>query len=391
MPFIPYSCQNISPEDEEAVLAALRSEYLTQGPAIEVFEREFAKRHAVTHAIATSNATAALHIACLAMGVGPGGRVWTSPNSFVASANCALYCGAAVDFVDIDPATRNMSLPALRKKLETAGPQGLPHIVIPVDFAGLPCDLREMRELADKYGFKILEDASQATGASYLGKPVGSAWSDATVFSFHAVKIVTTGEGGMIATGDAALAQKVRLLRTHGVTRDAAQMAQPPEGPWSYQQIDLGFNYRMTDIQAALGTSQLKRLTAMQEQREAIARRYDQMLGGLPLILPPRLEDRISSWHLYAIEIDEARTHASRSKVFHAMRAAQIGVNVHHIPIHTHPYYARLGFKRGDFPAAEHYYKRALSLPLYPALRPEQQDHVVKTLAEALDQKRAVA
>jgi UDP-4-amino-4,6-dideoxy-N-acetyl-beta-L-altrosamine transaminase len=391
MPFIPYSCQNVSPEDADAVLAALRSDYLTQGPAIEIFEKAFAERHAVAHAIATSNATGALHIACLALGIGPGSKVWTSPNSFVASANCALYCGAEIDFVDIDPVTRNMSLSGLQKKLETTAKENLPDLLIPVHFSGFACDLQEMRALADKYNFKILEDASHATGASYLGKPIGSAWVDASVFSFHAVKIITTGEGGMVTTNDTALAEELRILRTHGITRDANLMAQPPEGPWSYEQIDLGFNYRMTDVQAALGTSQLKRLTKMQEQREALAQRYDKMLAGLPLILPARLKDRASSWHLYAVEIDDTGTSASRNDVFQAMRAAQIGVNVHYIPIHIQPYYAKLGFKPGDFPNAERYYRRAMSLPLYPALRPDQQDYVVSTLAAALGQKRAVA
>jgi UDP-4-amino-4,6-dideoxy-N-acetyl-beta-L-altrosamine transaminase len=362
----------------------LRSDYLTQGPAIEIFEKAFAERHAVAHAVATSNATAALHIACLALGIKPGSKVWTSPNSFVASSNCALYCGADIDFVDIDPATRNMSLAALQKKLETVAKEDLPDLLIPVHFAGFACDLREMRALADKYGFKILEDASHATGASYLGKPIGSTWADASVFSFHAVKIITTGEGGMVTTNDTALAEELRVLRTHGITRDAKLMTHAPEGPWSYEQIDLGFNYRMTDLQAALGTSQLKRLAKMHEQREVLAQRYDKLLAGLPVILPARHKDRIVSWHLYAVEIDGRGTNVSRIEVFQAMRAAQIGVNVHYIPIHTQPYYTKLGFKAGDFPNAERYYRRAISLPLYPALRPDQQDYVVNTLELAL-------
>ncbi len=385
MTFIPYSCQNIDEDDIAAVTAVLRSEYLTQGPAIPAFETAFAERHAAGHAVAVSNATAGLHIACLALGVGPDSIVWTSPNSFLASANCARYCGATVDFVDIDPVTRNLSLAALRAKLERAETAGtLPKVLIPVDFAGLPCDLREMRALADRYGFAILEDASHATGASYLGRPVGSAWADACVFSFHAVKIVTTAEGGIVTTRDPALARKLRLLRSHGMTRDAADLQGPVEGPWVYEQVELGFNYRITDLQAALGLSQLRRMDAMHDRRVALAGRYDQLLAGLPLRLPARASDRDSSWHLYAVEVDETRTPVTRAAVFAALRAANIGVNVHYIPIHTQPYYQRLGFRRGDFPAAEAYYARALSLPLFPALTEAQQQVVADTLRTAL-------
>jgi UDP-4-amino-4,6-dideoxy-N-acetyl-beta-L-altrosamine transaminase len=385
MAFIPYSCQNIDDDDIAAVTAVLRSEYLTQGPAVTAFEQAFAEAHEVAHAVAVSNATAGLHIACLALGVGPGSRVWTSPNSFLASANCALYCGATVDFVDIDPVTRNMSLAALEAKLADAARSGtLPQVLVPVDFAGLPCDLREMRALADRYGFRILADASHATGARYLGRPVGSQWADLTVFSFHAVKIVTTAEGGLVATQDAELARCLRLLRSHGVTRDAAEMESPAEGPWVYHQVALGFNYRLTDLQAALGDSQLRRLAPMQAARIERADRYDRLLAGLPLKLPARLGDRVSAWHLYAVEVDDARTPATRTDVFAALRAAQIGVNVHYIPIHTQPHYRRLGFRPGDFPAAERYYARAISLPLFPALTDAQQDRVVDVLAEAL-------
>lgn len=385
MSFISYSCQNITDEDIEAVTAVLRSEYLTQGPAIPAFEKAFAARHQTPHAVAVSNATAGLHLACIALGAGPGQRVWTSPISFLASANCALYCGATIDFVDIDPHTRNLSMVALESKLAQArSTNTLPSIVIPVDFAGLPCDLRELRALADRYGFRILEDASHATGASYLGQPVGSAWADATVFSFHAVKIVTTAEGGMITTRDDDLARRLRQLRSHGMVRDASELYETPEGPWVYEQQILGFNYRMTDLQAALGLSQLERLDNMHRQRVALADRYDELLSELPMILPIRLDDRESAWHLYAVEIDSARTTRTRAEVFRAMRAAQIGVNVHYIPIHTQPYYAALGFRRGDFPVAEAYYARALSLPLFPALSEAQQDRVVETLRAAL-------
>jgi UDP-4-amino-4,6-dideoxy-N-acetyl-beta-L-altrosamine transaminase len=385
MDFIPYSRQDIDADDIAAVTAVLRSEYLTQGPAVAAFEQAFARRHAAAHAVAVCNATAGLHLACLALGAGPGRRVWTSPNSFLASANCARYCGAEVDFVDIDPRTRNLSVAALADKLERAAARGtLPDIVIPVDFAGLPCDLREIRALADRHGFRILQDASHATGAVYLGQPVGSAHADATVFSFHAVKVVTTAEGGVVTTPDAGLARRLQLLRSHGMTREGAELQQAPEGPWVYEQQLLGFNYRLTDLQAALGSAQLRRLDAMHARRAALADRYDRLLGGLPLILPPRLPDRTSAWHLYAVEIDEARTGRTRAQVFEALREARIGVNVHYIPIHTQPYYAALGFRRGDFPMAERYYARALSLPLYPALDAAQQDHVVDVLRRAL-------
>jgi UDP-4-amino-4,6-dideoxy-N-acetyl-beta-L-altrosamine transaminase len=389
MSFIPYSCQDIDDSDIAAVTAVLRSEYLTQGPALEAFEQAFAQRHEVAHAVAVSNATAGLHIGCLALGVGPGSRVWTSPISFLASANCALYCGAIVDFVDIDPGTRNMSVKALEEKLAAAERTGtLPDVLIPVDFAGLPCDLREMRTLADRYGFRILEDASHATGASYLGKPVGSQWADLTVFSFHAVKIVTTAEGGMVVTQDGELAKRLRLFRSHGMTRDAAEMEWASEGPWYYQQVELGFNYRLTDLQAALGHSQLQRLTAMHAARVELADRYDRLLGALPLKLPARLPDRSSAWHLYAVEIDAEKTPVTRAEVFSALRAAQIAVNVHYIPIHTQPYYRRMGFHPGDYPAAEKYYAQAISLPLFPALTGQHQQRVLDKLLHTLSPRR---
>ncbi|MEO7157241.1 MAG: UDP-4-amino-4,6-dideoxy-N-acetyl-beta-L-altrosamine transaminase [Vicinamibacterales bacterium] len=386
MSAIPYSCQNITDEDIAAVVAALRSEYLTQGSAGPAFEDAFAARHQVAHAVAVCNATAALHIACLALGVSTGSRVWTSPNSFLASANCALYCGATIDFVDIDPSTRNMSVAALRSKLELAERNAtLPHVVIPVDFSGFPCDLRGIRELADRYNFFVLEDASHATGASYLCRPVGSALADATVFSFHAVKIVTTGEGGMVTTNDAELARRLRLLRSHGMTRDEGELERPAEGGWYYEQQQLGYNLRLTDMQAALGLSQLKRLDAMHARRVALAERYDALLAELPLVLPPRLADRESAWHLYVVELeDQGHLAGRRNEVFRGLRAAGIGVNVHYIPIHTQPFYARLGFRAGDFPAAERYYGRAISLPLFPAMTEVQQTRVVDTLCGLL-------
>ncbi len=385
MPFIPYSCQNVTEDDIAAVAAVLRSEYLTQGPAVPDFEAAFAARHDTAHAVAVSSATAGLHIACLALGVGPGSRVWTSPNSFLASANCALYCGASIDFVDIDPATRSMSVAALEAKLiAAAASDSLPAVLIPVDFAGLPCDLREMRALADRYGFRILEDASHATGASYLGQPAGCQFADATVFSFHAVKIVTTGEGGMVTTQDAALAQRLRLFRSHGMTRDPDEMLDSHTGPWRYEQVALGFNYRLTDMQAALGLSQLKRLDALHAGRIALAERYDSLLSDLPLRLPAKASDRVSAWHLYAVEIDAEQTAITRLEVFNTLRAARIGVNVHYIPIHLQPVYRQLGFGPGDFPAAERYYAGAITLPLFPALTHVQQNRVSSVLRRAL-------
>lgn len=385
MAFIPYSRQDVSEADIAAVVQVLRSDFLTQGPQVPAFEEAFAALHQVRHAVAVSNATAGLQLACLALGVGPGSRVWTTPNSFLASANCALYCGATVDFVDIDPSTRNMGLTALQDKLEQAAARdALPDVVIPVDFSGLPCDLRGIRALADRHGFKIIEDASHATGASVEGRPVGSRFADASVFSFHAVKIVTTGEGGMVTTQDDETARQLRLLRSHGMTRDAGEMERQPDGPWYYEQQALGYNVRMTDVQAALGLSQLGRIEEMHAQREAIATRYDGLLAALPVLLPPRLPACRSAWHLYVIEIDDTRTDRARRDVFEKLRAAGIGVNVHYIPIHTQPFYQRLGFRIGDFPFSERYYARAISLPLYPALSAADQDKVVATLAEAL-------
>ncbi len=385
MAFIPYSRQSITEDDIAAVTAVLRSEFLTQGAEVPRFEASFAALHGVAHAVAVSNATAGLHIACLALGIGPGSRVWTSPNSFLASANCALYCGASIDFVDIDPATRNLSVEALKDKLAAAERSGtLPQLLIPVDFAGFPADLREMRALADRYGFRILQDASHATGAVYLGQPAGAAWADASVFSFHAVKIVTTAEGGLVTTQDAGIAERLRLLRSHGMTRERHLMDAEPEGPWVYEQQCLGYNFRMTELQAALGTSQLKRLPQMHARRAALAERYDGLLAGLPVKRPARSADRVSAWHLYVIELDAERCTARRAEVFQALRDAQIGVNVHYIPIHTQPHYQRLGFRRGDFPNAEAYYAGAISLPLFPDMTAAEQDHVVATLAAAV-------
>lgn len=377
---IPYSRQEISEADITAVVDVLKSDFLTQGPAIPAFERAFAEAHGARHAIAVANATAALHIALMALDVKAGGLVWTCPISFVASANCALYVGADVDFVDIDPVTRNMSIEELRTKLQAAKASGrLPDVVVPVDFSGLACDLKELRELADLYSFRILEDASHATGARYLDGPVGSGFADISVFSFHAVKIVTTAEGGMLTTDDDELARRLRLLRTHGVTREADQLERQSEGGWYYEQVALGFNYRITDMQAALGLSQLSRMDAWRGRRQTLADRYDRLLGNERFKLPVQLQDRASSWHLYVVELTDA-VQATRAEVFAGLREAGIGANVHYIPIHTHPHYERLGFKRGDYPNSERYYDRAITIPLFPAMTETQQDFVVSTL-----------
>ena len=391
MKTIPYATQSIDESDLAAVQEVLTSGWLTQGPAGPRFEQAFAARHGVAHAVSVSNATAGLHIACLALGAGVGKTVWTSPISFVASANCALYCGADVDFVDIDPVTRNMSVAALSAKLEQAERRGqLPAIVIPVHFAGMPCDLASLRALADRYGFKLLEDASHAVGASYEGQPIGSRYADASVFSFHPVKIITTGEGGMVTTQNAATARQLQLLRSHGIIRSPGDMSldAPPPGPWYYEQISLGFNYRMTDIQAALGHSQLQRLDAFHTARERLADRYDRLLAGLPLKLPARAPSlgshARSAWHLYAVEVVLGDGVATRDAVFQRLRDADIAANVHYIPIHTQPFYRARGFQVGQFPAAEAYFAHAISLPLFPTLTDEQQDHVVTVLGEAL-------
>lgn len=389
MHFIPYSRQSISEEDIAAVTKVLRSEFLTTGPAVPAFEEAFAARHQTAHAVAVGNATLGLQLACMALGVGPRSRVWTSPNSFVASANCALYCGARVDFVDIDPATRNLSVAALSDKLHRAEAIGeLPDLLIPVDFGGLPADLRDMRHLADRYGFKLLEDASHATGASYLGRPVGAAWADATVFSFHAVKVITTAEGGMVTTPHAALAARLRLLRSHGITRDADAFQVAPEGPWVYEQQALGLNARMCDLQAALGLSQLARLDTMQADRARLAARYARLLRGLPLQLPVEPGDRCSAWHLYPVELRCGPAGPTRAQVMALLREARIGANVHYMPIPAQPYFRDLGFRPEDYPHAMHYHAHTVSLPLYPQLSDADQDRVVDVLAQALGASR---
>ena len=385
---IPYATQTIDETDLAAVRAVLTSGWLTQGPAVPQFEQTFAQVHQVAHACAVSNATAGLHLACLALGVGPGDWVWTSPISFVASANCALYCGAQVDFVDIDLVTRNMSVAALTEKLAQAKRLNkLPKVVIPVHFAGLSCDMAALRALADEYGFALLADASHAVGAYYQGQPVGSQWADISVFSFHPVKIITTGEGGMVVTNDARLAARVALLRSHGITRDPALMESQNlvEEPWRYEQQDLGFNYRLTDIQAALGIAQLTRLEAFHAQRESLAANYPDLLANLGLVLPQVPDGYRSSWHLYAVQVSEQNGKTDRARVFNRLRELDIWVNVHYIPIYLQPHQRRLGgFGPGYCPNAETYYRGALSLPLYPTLRPEQQQEVAHALRQAI-------
>ena len=383
---IPYGRQDISEGDIKAVVEVLHSEWLTQGPAVPRFEKTVAEYCGAEHAIAVCNATAALHIACLALGLRPGDTLWTSPNTFVASANCALYCGASVDFVDIDARTYNMSVNALREKLERAECEGhLPKIVIPVHFTGQSCEMREIKALSNRYGFHIIEDASHAIGGKYLGEPVGNCrYSDIAIFSFHPVKIITTGEGGMALTNNPELAKKMRLLRSHGITSDAEDMhSRPPEEIWNYQQITLGFNYRMTDIHAALGLSQMQRLDEFVTKRHIIAKRYDQMLSSLPVVAPYQHEDGYSSFHLYVISLKLGEISKTQRQVYEALRAAGILVNLHYIPVYRQPYYEQMGFLAEYCPHAERYYSEAISIPMYPGLTKAQQDQVVSALREA--------
>jgi UDP-4-amino-4,6-dideoxy-N-acetyl-beta-L-altrosamine transaminase len=382
---IPYGRQAISDDDVEAVVEVLRSDFLTQGPQVPRFELAMAAHCGAAHAVAMNSATSALHVACLALDVGPGDRVWTSPNTFVASANCARYCGADVDFVDIDPVTLNMSVEALAARLAAAERVGkLPKVLIPVHFSGLPCDMGTIHSLAQRYNFRIIEDASHAVGASYADSRIGDCrYSDITVFSFHPVKIITTAEGGLATTQSAELAQRLRLLRSHGITREPGQLTRD-EGPWYYEQQCLGYNYRMTDMQAALGSSQLGHLEAWIERRHELADAYDRALAPLPLILPVRPAGSRSALHLYVVQLDPARTKINRRAVFEKLRAAGIGVNVHYIPVHTQPDYLKLGFRAGQFPAAETYYSRCVSIPMYATLTDASQRTVIDALGAAL-------
>ncbi len=383
---IPYGRQSISEADIQAVVEVLRSDWLTQGPVVPAFEQSVASRCHAAYAVAMNSATSALHVACLALDLGPGDLLWTSPVTFVASANCARYCGADVDFVDIDPTTTNISVDKLTEKLHQARRIGrLPKIVVPVHFGGLPCDMAAIHALSKEFGFRIIEDASHAVGASYQNQPIGDGrYSDITIFSFHPVKIITSAEGGMALTNDAQLAHRLQRLRSHGITRDPTLMTHAPDGPWYYQQIELGFNYRMTELQAALGLSQLSRLTDFVHRRRELAQRYDTLLSDLPLTLPGRTDDADSAWHLYVIRLDPASCHIPHKQVFARLLDARVGVNLHYIPVHLQPYYQQLGFEPGDFPQAETYYSQAISLPLYPGLSDAQQDYIARCVAEAV-------
>jgi UDP-4-amino-4,6-dideoxy-N-acetyl-beta-L-altrosamine transaminase len=385
---IPYGRQDISEEDIQAVVDVLHSDWLTQGPAVERFEQEVARYCGAKYAVAVSSATAALHIACLAAGLKSGDGLWTSPNTFVASANCGLYCGAHPDFVDIDARTYNVSVEALEEKLARAEKRGeIPRIVIPVHFAGQSCEMERIAELGKRYGFTVIEDASHAIGGRYRDTAVGSCtFSDMTIFSFHPVKIITTGEGGMILTNRQDLYEKLVCLRSHGITRDPRFMEGEPDGSWYYQQIELGFNYRMTDIQAGLGASQMSRLDGFVARRNELADRYDDALTGLPIQLPfrPKQAADRSACHLYAIQLEAKESPKTRKEIFDALQASGIQVNVHYIPVHTQPYYRRLGFREGDFPNAERYYERAISLPLYYGLTEDEQNFVVAALKDVL-------
>ena len=383
---IPYGRQEITQEDIDSVVEVLRSDFLTQGPRVPAFETAIQDYCGAKHAIAANSATSALHIACLALGVGPGDEVWTSPISFVASANCARYCGADVDFVDIDPQTYNMSAEALANKLEARKESGgkTPSVVIPVHMAGQSCDMAVIRGLADEFGFKIIEDASHAIGGRYRDEAIGNCrYSDITVFSFHPVKIITSAEGGMATTNSAPLAERMALFRSHGVTRDPSLMKRPADGGWYYEQIELGYNYRMTDIQAALGLSQFRRLDEKVANRHALADRYDAELAALPLVLPFRETSGYSALHLYVVLLEPAAT-AGRGAVYTSLRERGIGVNVHYIPVHTQPYYRQLGFNSGDFPRAEDFYARAVTLPLFPTMTERQHDDVIAAVKSAV-------
>jgi len=384
---IPYGKQDINSADIDAVVDVLKSDYLTQGPQVPLFEQSISAYCGSNYSVAVNSATSALHISCLALGLGKDDWLWTSPNSFVASANCGLYCGAKVDFIDIDPITYNLSVEELEKKLIKAKKEGkLPKIIIPVHFAGQSCDMSKIKSLSKEFGFSIIEDASHAIGSKYLGKFVGGCqYSDITVFSFHPVKIITTAEGGLATTNCKNLAQKLRLYHSHGITRDQDLLNEKLIGPWYYEQISLGFNYRMTELQAALGISQLQRVDGFVSNRHVLKKRYDLLLEDLPLILPYQSKDCYSSLHLYPVQIDIAKKVAkSRKQIFIELRENNVGVNVHYIPIHIQPYFQNLGFKKGDFPNSEAYYQSTLTLPMFSSMTSEQQDEVVTVLNKIL-------
>ena len=382
-PFIPYGRQDITEDDIETVSNVLKSDFLTQGPCVPQFEKKVSEYCGAKHAVALNSSTSALHIACLSLGLMAGDWLWTSPITFVASANCGLYCGAKVDFIDIDPKTYNLCTKALKKKLIHAKKVGkLPKILVPVHLSGQSCDMKEIHELSKEFNFKIIEDASHAIGGKYLNEPVGNCkYSDITVFSFHPVKIITTGEGGMALTNNSTIAERISILRSHGITRDPKLMTHQPDGDWYYQQIDLGFNYRMTDIQAALGVSQLERLDSYVSRRHELAMRYNKLLKNLPLIIPYQNSNNYSAFHLYIIRLKHSNKH---KQTFEYLRKENIGVNLHYIPVHMQPYYSEIDTEYHDLKQSELYYKDAISIPLYPAMTELEQDFVISSLEKAL-------
>lgn len=384
---IPYGKQDINQADVDAVLDVLTSDLLTQGPRVPLFEQKVAKHVGAKHAIAVNSATSALHIACKALGLGEGDWLWTTPITFVASANCGLYCGARVDFVDIDPLTYNLCPKALETKLRKAEQEcRLPKVLVAVHLCGQPCDMEAIYNLSQRFGFRVVEDASHAIGGKYKGELIGSGrYSDITVFSFHPVKIVTTAEGGMALTNDDELASRMNLLRSHGVTRDQKLMTHEPDGPWYYQQVELGYNYRMTELQAALGISQMDRLDAFVARRHELAQSYDELLKDLPVTTPWQHPDSYSGLHLYVIRLQLDAITKTHRQVFGSLREQGIGVNLHYIPVHTQPYYQQMGFESEDFPEAMQYYREAISLPMFQGLTDEQQDDAVQALEIALD------
>lgn len=383
---IPYGKQDITQADIDSVLDVLRSNFLTQGPKVPEFEAKVAGHVGAKHALAVNSATSALHIACLSLGLGPGDWLWTSPITFVASANCGLYCGAKVDFIDIDPRTYNICPKALSRKLEKAEEEGrLPKVIVAVHLCGQSCEMSEIHHLSKRYGFRIIEDASHAIGGKYKGEFIGAnRYSDITVFSFHPVKIITTAEGGMALTNNDDLASRMNLLRSHGITRDSGLMTQEPDGPWYYQQIQLGFNYRMTELQAALGVSQVDRLDDFVARRHELARRYDDMLADFPVVTPWQHPDSYSGLHLYVIRLNLGEIRVSHREVFESLRQRGIGVNLHYIPVHTQPYYQEMGFQADEFPEAMSYYREAISLPMFQGMTNEQQDQVIDALKLSL-------
>ncbi|CAK2567176.1 UDP-4-amino-4, 6-dideoxy-N-acetyl-beta-L-altrosamine transaminase [Vibrio crassostreae] len=383
---IPYGKQDISQQDIDSVVDVLKSDFLTQGPQVPAFEKTLTEHTGAQYALAVNSATSALHIACLALGLGEGDRLWTTPITFVASANCGLYCGAKVDFVDIDSATYNMCPKKLEQKLIAAKTNGtLPKVVIPVHLSGQPCDMKAIAKLSQEYGFKVIEDASHAIGGRYHDQPIGNCqYSDITVFSFHPVKIVTTAEGGAALTNSKELADKMALLRSHGITRDPELMRGESHGGWYYQQVDLGFNYRMTELQAALGVSQMQRLNDFVSARHVLSKRYNEILSTLPIVLPHQLEGTYSGLHLFVIRLKVDEISLTHKQVFDALRENGIGVNLHYIPVHTQSYYQSMGFSEGDYPESESYYREAISLPMFHTMTIEQQDQVKAVLEKVL-------